>query len=323
MKSGFVSIIGRPSSGKSTLLNRICGHKVSIVSPVPQTTRNSVRGIFTDQRGQLVFIDTPGFHTSERVFNRHMTDLIVKSFDDVELILYIVDATRRPGAEEEALRHLVSGHTGRVICGINKCDEGSFVKEHHRLLAKLIDPSRIVAFSALTGDGVTELIDRLIEAAPEGEPSYPEDFYTDQDPEFRVAEIIREKAIMKVRQEVPHAIYVEIADMERRGTGNEADIVGASGVMGAAAARSGPGTGNAEAQPDEEERLWIRAFIHVERDSQKGILIGRGGSVIKQIRKESEREIEDLFPYHVDLDLRVKVTKQWRKNEAILRRLIR
>ncbi len=207
MKSAFVSIIGRPSSGKSTLLNRICGHKVSIVSPVPQTTRNAVRGILTEDRGQLVFIDTPGFHTSEKKLNRHMTDLIVRSFDGVDLILYLVDATRASGAEEEALRRLVSGHTERLICGINKCDQGSFVREHARLLEKLVPTDRIVTLSALTGDGVSGLIDRLFEVSPEGEPSYPEEFYTDQDPEFRVAEIIREEAIARVRQEVPHALY--------------------------------------------------------------------------------------------------------------------
>jgi GTPase len=290
MKSGFVSIIGRPSSGKSTLLNALCGYKVSIVSPTPQTTRNKIRGIVNAPAGQLVFIDTPGFHTSERRLNLHLKDLVVSGLDEVDLLLYVVDATRPAGEEEWLLCDIASQHKERTIVALNKTDIGrKHIRSARQFLEGSFPPERIFEVSAVTDDGLAELSEGLFAAAPEGEIMYPEDMYTDQSPEFRVTEIIREKAINRVRQEVPHAIFVSIADMETSTDG---------------------------------ESLWIRAFLNVERESQKGIIIGKGGVGIKAIRTAAQKELAQIFPYRIELDLRVKVVSDWRKRETLLRKMI-
>lgn len=291
MKSAFVSIIGRPSAGKSTLLNTMCGRKVAIASASPQTTRNKIRGIVSRDDGQLVFIDTPGYHSSNRKFNKHMSDLVVGSLDEVDLILYVVDVTRPPGEEEARLAALAARDPNPVVVALNKSDAGrEYRTEHEHALRAELPDSPVLVVSALAGEGIRELVNALMEAAPEGELMYPTDFYTDQDPEFRASEIIREHAISQLRQELPHALYVTIADMERS---------------------------------EDEERLWIRAFVAVERESQKGIVVGKKGSMIKSIRLKAQRELNDIFPYEVDLDLRVKVQRDWRKRDAVLRRLIR
>ena len=216
-RTGFVAIVGRPSSGKSTLLNALCGHKISIVSPVPQTTRNKIRGILTDGRGQIVFLDTPGFHTSERKFNLRMRGLVTESLEEVEAILYVSDATREPGPEESELVELLGGISVPVVCAINKVDDGrarpddvaGFVAAH-------LPSAGIHRVSAVAGTGLDELTSTLFEHLEEGELYYPEEFYTDQDPGLRIAEVIREKAIAELKQEIPHALFVDIADMEMR-----------------------------------------------------------------------------------------------------------
>lgn len=297
MKSAFIAIVGRPSAGKSTLLNTLCGYKVAITSPTPQTTRNKIRGIVTEERGQLVFIDTPGFHLSEKKMNRHMTDLIASSLDEVDVILYVIDGTREPGPEEDSITGLLMPFEHKTIICCNKLDLPSsmsaFIREYTE---DRLPAARFKAVSAAEGTGIEELKTELFGLSPEGERMYPEEFYTDQDPEFRTAEIIREKAIQKVRQEVPHALYVEIADMEREHPEAE--------------------------QPEKSEKLWIRAFLVVERESQKGILIGKGGEMIKTIRREAQKELGTILPYRIHLDLRVKVNHKWRKKEDLLRRLI-
>jgi GTP-binding protein Era len=288
-KAAFVAIVGRPSSGKSTLLNALCGHKISIVSPVPQTTRNKVRGILTEKRGQLVFIDTPGFHHSSRKFNTHMKDLVTSALGETDFALYVVDAARPPATEEQELAQALAAHGGPVVAAVNKTDlPRAKPKELSRFVASNVPGARAVTVSALSGDGLDGLKSALFEAAPEGEPMYPEELYTDQDPQFRAAEIIREKAMLLTRQEVPHALFVDIADMEVRNDGN---------------------------------LLWIRAFIMVERETQKGIVVGKGGEKIREIRTSAHRELKRLFPYAVHLDLRVKVAPNWRANDALVRRL--
>ncbi len=290
MKSAFISIIGRPSSGKSTLLNALCGYKVSIVAPTPQTTLNRIRGILNSPDGQLVFIDTPGFHTSKKAFNSHLKDLVMTSLDDVDLLLYVLDVSRPPGDEENALLELATAHGSRVIAALNKIDiDGRGADTRRSYLSGKIDEERIFAISALEGSGLQELKAGLFAFAPEGDPMYPDDMYTDQTQEFRVAEIIREKAVNKVRQELPHAVFVSIADMELH---------------------------------DDDNKLWIRAFLNVERESQKGIVIGKGGEIIRAIRQEAQKELKRIFSYSIELDLRVKVVSDWRKREALLRKLI-
>jgi GTP-binding protein Era len=285
-----VAVIGRPSAGKSTLVNAMAGGKVSIVSPVPQTTRNKVRAIVTRERGQLLLIDTPGLHGSQRKLNLHLRGVVTSSLDEVEMVLYVVDVSRVPGEEERDALALVASFDGPALVALNKID---IEPNHRRTFEAMIGERGLEGFaiSALEGRGVDTLLDRMFELAPEGEPAYPEDFYTDQEVEFRISEIIREKAILETRQEVPHALYVEIADIERKG--------------------------------EETGALWVRAFVCVERESQKGILIGRGASRIRKIRLDAESELATLFPYPVELDLRVRVRPRWRRQDTLLRRLIR
>jgi GTP-binding protein Era len=290
MKAAFVGLVGRPSAGKSTLLNRICGHKISIISPVPQTTRNRVRGICNAAEGQLVFIDTPGFHLSDRKMNLHLTDLVARTLEEAELVLYLVDSTRPPGEEERALVALLAPHAGTTVVGLNKTDLPSArIEDARQALVGALPGERIFPVSALSGAGVPELLGALWKLAPEGQRMYPEDHYTDQNPEFRITEIIREKAILQTREEVPHALYVELSDLEMR---------------------------------EQEGLIWARGFLFVERESQKGILVGKGGERIKAIVRAAQEELRELFPYPVQLDLRVKTRPKWRSNERLLRRLI-
>ncbi|MBN2511054.1 MAG: GTPase Era [Spirochaetales bacterium] len=299
MKSAFIAIVGRPSSGKSTFINWVCGHKVSIVSPTPQTTRNKIRGIVHRPGCQFVFVDTPGYHNSDKKFNLYMKELVESVLGEIDLVLYLIDGTRKPGQEEHDLLTALEPYKNRVFAAVNKSDDPLTVK--NRSLSAFLEESdlndRLYSISAKTGDGIDALLLALEESAPEGDPYYPEEFYTDQEPAFRAAEIIREKAIAHAKQELPHSIYVEIADMEETRKPNN------RGVM--------------------TDRLWIRAFLTVERDSQKGILVGKGGSIIKTIRFEAERELRTLFPRAVDLDLQVKVHKKWRTKDPLLRRLVR
>jgi GTP-binding protein Era len=291
MKSAVVAVIGRPSSGKSTLVNALCGGKVSIVSPVPQTTRNRVRGILTTDRGQIVFIDTPGFHLSQKKFNTYMTDLVSSTVAEVDVVLYVVDGTRAAGDEEGALqRSLRSSSRPLVVC-VNKLDaRGPDWGAAVAAVASALPPCVPLEISALTGTGLDALREALYGLAPEGDQMYPPDYYTDQTPEFRISEIVREQATLQTREEIPHSIYVRIEDLEMQ---------------------------------DEGETLWARGFICVERESQKGIVVGRGGEKIRAIVNEAERVLNELFPYRVRLDMRVKVDRDWRKRDPLLRKMIR
>ena len=289
MKFSFVAVIGRPSSGKSTFINTICGEKVSIVSNVPQTTRNKIRGIYTAPQGQLVFIDTPGFNLSEKKFNHMLNSTIQNTLNDVDTVLYLIDTTRSFGEEENALMSLFENYSGNKIIVLNKIDiKDNMLKSHKKIL-------EIFEVSSLTGSGIKRVIDKLFQISPEGEKQYPDDFYTDQEPVFRISEIIREKVILETREEIPHSIYIDILDTELQ---------------------EGIGT-------DNSDTMWIRALVIVERETQKGIIIGHRGSKIKKIRISAEKELSQLFPYRIKLDLRVKARKNWRKNDNLLNKLLR
>jgi GTPase len=291
VKSALVGIVGRPSAGKSTLLNRMCGAKVSIVSPVPQTTRNRVRGIVNRPPGQLVFMDTPGFHLSEKKFNRYLTDLVSVTLGDCDIVLYLVDGTRPVGDEEKALLEKLRSSAKPRVAVINKSDrKGSTWKEIRAAISEALPGAAIHEVSALEGEGVENLVSALFALAPEGDQLYPEEFYTDQEPEFRIAEIVREKAIAYTRAELPHALYVRLEDLEMSADG---------------------------------QRLNVRGFILVERESQKGIVVGHAGDKIRAIVAEAEQELRGIFPYPVDLDLRVKVDSDWRKRDPLLKKMIR
>jgi len=289
-KSAFVAIVGRPSAGKSTLLNALCGAKVSIVSPVPQTTRNSIRGIVTRPQGQLIFVDTPGYHISDKKLNLKLRELVLQSLAEVDLILYVIDATREPGNEEASIVELLAKEgDNRVVVAINKIDHPEakplFVEE---FIIPRLPKSKRLRISALQGTNLDILLDELFLRAPEGPLWYPEDIYTDQEPVFRIGEIIREKAILHTRDELPHAIAVEYQESSKRADGG----------------------------------LFARFDILVERDSQKAIVIGRQGSVIKRIREEAEADLKELFDYPIKLQLQVVVDPDWRKSDSMLSRMI-
>jgi GTP-binding protein Era len=249
-----------------------------------------VRGIFSSQLGQLVFVDTPGFHLSEKKINVHLKELATRTLSEVEIVLYLIDVSRPPGDEERALIELLSGLEEKVIVTLNKIDVGDeHVEKTRAELHQALGRAPVRLISGLTGHGVDLLLELIWERAPEGERMYPDDYYTDQSPEFRIAEIIREKAILQTRQEVPHSLFVDISDMEMKGEG---------------------------------KYLWVRGFIYVERESQKGIVVGKGGEKIKHIVRSAEQECSQLFPYGIKLDIRVKTRPKWRKDEGLLKKLI-
>ena len=292
-KSAIVTIIGRPSAGKSTFLNTATGEMVSIVSPIPQTTRNAIRGIVNTSLGQLVFVDTPGWHDSDKKMNLKMRNIVQEQLDSSDLVLYIVDSTRPCGDEEKAIAELVAVHSKKLIVAINKTDDPhakveSAVAFVHSAVPNL-DDGRIFPISAKDDTGINDVLRSLYALAPEGPALYGEDFYTDQEVDFRIAEVIREQAINRLEQEIPHCIYVQIADMEMR----------------------------------TPTKMWCRAFLVVEKESQKGIVIGKGASMIKQIRVESIKQLRKIFDYKIDLDLQVKVEKNWRQKDIVLNRLMK
>ncbi|MCL2720039.1 MAG: GTPase Era [Treponema sp.] len=303
-KCGFVTIIGRPSVGKSTLLNKMCGEKVAIVSKVPQTTRNAIRGIVNREEGQLIFIDTPGRHSSEKKMNKKLMDVSNNAISESDLILYIIDAFRAPGQEEEEIVKFLTPLTKKVVIAINKIDvpdadinrSKEFITKYLPSLSPSVpacdfNKERIFTISAFTGQGVEELLSVLYDMMPEGQPLYDSEYYTDQETEFRIAEIIREQAINRLRQELPHSLYVEIADMEFK-------------------------------EDDKNGQLWVRAFIIVERESQKGMVVGKGGEMIKAIRLASLKNFKQVFDWKIDLDLRVKTGKDWRQKDHTLKKII-
>jgi GTP-binding protein Era len=298
MKAAFVAVVGRPSAGKSTLLNRVCGEKVAIVSAVPQTTRNAIRGIVNREQGQLVFVDTPGRHNSEKKFNKKLVEVSDRAVEESDLLLYVIDSSRAPGAEEAEVAALAAAHVDRAIVAVNKTDfKGADCACARAFLAEqlpALPESRVFNISAKTGEGVDALLAAIFDMAGEGEAYYGEDYYTDQEVNFRIAEIIRGEAVNRLREELPHSLYVEVADSEF----SEAS------------------------EPGGRASLWVRAFIIVERESQKGMVVGSGGEMIKAIRLAALTGLRQIFDWKIELDLRVKTGKDWRHNDAVLRKII-
>lgn len=301
LRVGSIGVIGRPSTGKSSLINRICGHKVSIVSPVPQTTRSRVRGIVTREQGQLIFLDTPGLHLSDRKLNRVLREVALSVAGETDVLLAVFDAGRRFGEEDHAVLAATRGFPGPRVAVRNKMDldagaarEGSGAGGDGpgggaAALAEAVREAGIdelIPVSALTGAGVDALVARLLALSPPGELHYPADVYTDQSPDFRVAEVVREQVFARTFAEVPHALFVEVLDLEPRPAG-----------------------------------LWARATIWVERPSQVGIVVGRGGAGIAAIRRGAEAELGAIFGRRVAVNLRVKVRKKWRRDDDLLQGL--
>ncbi len=288
LKSGFVSIVGRPNSGKSTLLNRLVGQKISIVTPHPQTTRNVVRGIVTDAEGQIVFLDTPGIHKPLHKLNERMMRFMLDSLKHIDIVMLIVDASTSHGRGDEYALDLIRKVGTRRFLLLNKVDKVA-KRELLPLIqrySEAVDFDQIVPISAKTGDGVDGLKSEIYKCLPEGPMYYPEEQPTDQQERFLASEIIREKLILKTRQELPHATAIAIERFE-----------------------------------EESDRLQIFASIYVERDSQKKIVIGQGGQVIKEVGIAARKELESLLDSRVHLELHVKVRKKWRDDEQILKSL--
>ncbi len=292
-KTALVAILGRPSAGKSTFINTACQEPVSIVSPVPQTTRNAIRGIVNTSLGQLVFVDTPGYHDSEKKLNLRLKSVTEETLEGADCILYVIDTTRVPGDEEKMNVELASGYVEHLVVALNKIDANDSKAEKAREFVEEYLPGlpkeRILEMSAKDDTGINEVLRALYSVAPVAPALYTEDVYTDQDIAFRISEIVRGEAINRLTQELPHCLYVDVADLEKRGNNG---------------------------------KIWVRAFICVERDSQKGMVIGKGASMIKQIRLASLKKIQEVFPFKVDLDLQVKVDKNWRQHDNTLSKLI-
>ncbi len=287
-RSGFVSIVGRPNVGKSTLLNSIIGQKVAIVSDKPQTTRNRIQGIYTGKRGQAIFIDTPGVHKPKHRLGEYMVDITSRALREVDLILYVVDASVSPGSGEDYIINKLIDIETPVFLVPNKIDlvEEAQVVELIQLMATKMNFAEVIPVSAAKKGNLDRLMDSLFNYLPEGPLYYPEDEYTDQPERFIVAEYIREKALYLTREEVPHSLAVEIEEFEAR-----------------------------------PNLIYVRAAIYTERDSQKGIIIGKNGSMLKKIGEMARRDIENLLGSQVYLELWVKVKKDWRNSEAQLKNL--
>lgn len=288
IKSGFVSIVGRPNVGKSTLLNKLIGQKVAIVSDKPQTTRNRIQGIYTCERGQVIFIDTPGIHKPKHRLGEIMVDVASNSLLEVDLILYVVDVTAEPGSGEDfIIKQLIELNTP-VFLIPNKVDlvDDTAIEPVVQQYVSRMNFSEVIPISAAKGTNLGKLVDSVFECLPEGPLYYPEDEVTDQPERFIVSELIREKALRMTREEVPHSLAVEIEDFENRG-----------------------------------KLIYIRAVIYTERDSQKGIIIGKSGSMLKNIGEAARKDIENLLESPVYLDLWVKVKKDWRNSDVQLRNL--
>lgn len=287
-RSGFVSIIGRPNVGKSTLLNNILGEKIVITSDKPQTTRNRIKGIHSIPGAQIVFIDTPGIHRATSKLNRFMVDEALASIREVDVILMLVEAGTPVGSQESLILDLVSEVTTPVILVINKIDlvPKTALLESIKRYASLNSFREVIPVSALSGDGVELIIRAVYGLLPEGPAYFPEDILTDLPERFIVAEIIREKVFRLTRDEVPYSAAVEVESFKERPDGS---------------------------------LIAISAVINVERDSQKGIIIGKKGDMLKKIGMQSRREIEQLLDAKVFLELFVRVRKDWSEDSRMLK----
>ena len=285
--SGFAAIVGRPNVGKSTLLNAILGEKIVITSDKPQTTRNRIQGIHNVPGGQIIFIDTPGVHRAKSRLNRSLLETALEATKGVDALLFLVEATASPSAESEAMAELLTGITVPVFLVINKVD----LVEKGRLLklmetySTLFDFREIIPVSAQKGDGVERLVELVCGYLPEGPQYFPDDILTDLPERFVVEEMIREKVFRLTHDEIPYSCAVKVESFKER----------PNGVIAIAAA------------------------IVVERDSQKGIVIGKGGDMLKRIGTAARKEIELFLAERVFLELFVKVSKDWSENPAKLK----
>jgi len=287
-RSGFAAIVGRPNAGKSTLLNRLVGQKVAIVTSKPQTTRNRIQGIVTRPEGQIVFIDTPGLHSADSALGRQMMHEVAAALEGIDVLLLMVDASRALPHADDLLLERAKRFRGKTILALNKVDGLPKQKLLPLIEAfhKAFEFAAIVPISALKGQGCEDLQKEIFGLLPQGEPYFPEDQVTDQPERFLAAEIVREKAIQSMYHEVPYALAVKVDKFE-----------------------------------DSPKLLRIEVTMNVERDSQKKILIGHKGEMLKKIGTEARRELEELLDKKIYLGLFVKVVPGWRDNPQRVREL--
>lgn len=288
-KSGFVAIVGRPNVGKSTLMNHVIGQKIAIMSDKPQTTRNKIHGVYTTQFMQVVFLDTPGIHKRQSRLGDFMNQTALNTLGEVEAVLFLVDAAEGMGGGDRFIAEQMKKVCTPVILVMNKIDkiEPEMLLPLIEEYRKLYDFAEIVPISAKIGDNVDRLLEQIENYLPAGPQYYPEDQVTDHPEQFVVAELVREKILHMTREEVPHSIAVTIEDMR----------VEQNGVV------------------------HISAVIYVERDSQKGIIIGKKGALLKEVGQQARQDIEKLLGSKIFLELWVKVKKDWRNQERVLRDL--
>ena len=287
-RSGVVAVVGRPNAGKSTLINTILGSKIAIVTPKPQTTRKNQLGIYTTETEQILFTDTPGIHQAERKLSEYMMQAVENSLRDPDVIVWIIDTAASPHPAEQHIATLIQRfrQDTPLIIALNKIDQRRKNATPFDEYVPDVNPTKVIEISAKNGDGVDALLDSIREKLPLGPRYYPVDQISEANLRFIAAEIIREKVILNTGEEIPHATAVEVQEFI-----------------------------------EEDDGADIYAMIYVERESQKGIVLGKGGKKIKQIGTEARKEIEQALDTSVYLDLRVKVLKNWRSNENFMRRV--
>ena len=288
-RSGFVAVVGRPNTGKSSLVNALVEGKVAITSPVPQTTRSAIRGLMNLPSAQVVLIDTPGYHKPQKLLGERLNEVTRAAWRDVDLALFVVDAASGIGSGDERVATELATAGPRIFCAVNKIDllgRGPIL-EALAAAARLGDFEEFVPTSAQRGDGIDLLRGLIVDRMSEGPMYYPPGTRTDQPPSAFVAELVREKLLARLREEVPHSIAVVTEEYEERDDG----------------------------------LLEIHATVYVERDSQKGIVVGKNGATIKDVGSEARVEIETLFGRRVFISLRVKVERDWQRRPHALERL--
>ena len=292
-RSGMVALVGKTNVGKSTLLNRVLKEKVSIVSPIVQTTRNMIRGIWSDERGQLVFLDTPGIHKARYDLGRVMNKTARASLEGTDVALLVVDATRTPSEEDEGwIRRLVPSDIQAVVA-LNKIERGRKHADEYQALWKEICQEKEIdkavhwhEISARNGQGVDDLVEALYSLCPNGPPLFPEDLVSDFPRKLAIADIVRERFFYHLQQELPHAIAVHVENLE-----------------------------------EDEDKMRIEADVYVNKHSQKGIVIGNKGRILKKVTREAEEELEKIYEKKARLKLWVKVQKDWIRNYWLLKKL--
>lgn len=290
-RSGVIAVVGRPNVGKSTLLNSILGQKIAIVTPKPQTTRKQQLGIYTEEHGQVLFVDTPGLHKPHNKLGEYMMTVAEDALRDADLILWVLDVSVMPEDADKHIAETVTRLRGDtpVILVLNKSD---LVKEktldaHRDAYAEMVENIASVSVSALKGEGVSELVAFLLEQLPLGPRYYPADQVSETNMRFIAAEVIREKIILSTEQEIPYSVAVEITEYKER----SADMT------------------------------YVSAVIYVERDTQKGIIVGKGGTMIKNLGSAARTELSSMLGTGVYLDLHVKVLKNWREDAHLMQRM--